>query len=158
MRVTYRLSTSECMSSHSSKWREKQSFNLNHTSCVRMLLTKHESNLLPAWTQGNAEVNSHSSKWREEQSIILNHTSCVRMITKYESKLHSEYKWMHEFTHQQGERRAIIDSLTHILCWNDNQIWKQLTRWVQVNAWVHTAASGEKSNHSFVIIHLVLEC
>ena len=43
-RVTYNLSTSECMSSHSSKWREEQPLILNHTSCVRML-TKYESNL-----------------------------------------------------------------------------------------------------------------
>ena len=27
----------------------------------------------------------------------------------------------------------------------------------QVNAQVHTAASGEKTNHSFLITHLVLE-
>ena len=44
MKVTYQLSTSECTSSQSRKWRKEQSFILNHKCCVRML-TKHESNL-----------------------------------------------------------------------------------------------------------------
>ena len=109
MKVTYRLSTSECMSSHSTKWREEQAFIYNHTSCVRML-TKYENNVLAAWTKGNAEVNSHSRKWREEQAFIINHTSCIRTLTKYESNLPSEYKWMHEFTQHQVERRATIHS------------------------------------------------
>jgi len=46
MKVTYRLSTSECTSSHSSKWRKKQPFILNRTSCVRMS-TEYKNNLLP---------------------------------------------------------------------------------------------------------------
>ena len=62
-------------------------------------------------------TSSHSSKWRKEQPFI-NLTSCVKMLTKYESNLHTEY--------------------------------------MQVNAQVHTAASGEKSNHS-LITHLVLK-
>ena len=45
MKVTYSLSTSECMSSHSSKLKKEKSFNLDCRSCVRML-TKYESNLL----------------------------------------------------------------------------------------------------------------
>ena len=44
MKVTYKLSTSECMSSHSNKWREEQPFILNHTSFIRML-TKYENGL-----------------------------------------------------------------------------------------------------------------
>ena len=42
-KVTYSLSTSECMSSHS-KWKKEQPFILNRRSCVRML-SKEESNL-----------------------------------------------------------------------------------------------------------------
>ena len=45
MKETYQLSTSECTSLHSSKWR-KEPFILNHTSCIRML-TIYESNLPP---------------------------------------------------------------------------------------------------------------
>ena len=44
-KVTYQLSTSECISSHSSKWRKEQPYILNRRSCVRML-SKEESNLL----------------------------------------------------------------------------------------------------------------
>ena len=43
-KVTYILSTSECMSSHSNKWRKEQPYILNRRSCVRML-SKEESNL-----------------------------------------------------------------------------------------------------------------
>ena len=46
MKVTYHLSTIECMRSHSSKWREEHPFILNHTSCIRVLI-KYESNLHP---------------------------------------------------------------------------------------------------------------
>ena len=44
-KVTYRLSTSECISLHSSKWRKEQPYILNCRLCVRML-SKEESNLL----------------------------------------------------------------------------------------------------------------
>ena len=88
MKVTYSLSTSECMSSHSSKWRKYQPYILNHTSCVRML-SKYEITYI--LSTGEC-MSSHSSKWRQEQSFTLNQTSRVRMLTKYESNLHPEHK------------------------------------------------------------------
>ena len=87
MKVTYLLSTSECMSSHSSKWREEESFILNHTTFVRML-TKYETYRLST----SEYMSLHSSKWREEHSFILNHTSCDKKLTKHENNLRPEYK------------------------------------------------------------------
>ena len=92
----------------------------------------------------------------KEQPFIVNHTSCVRMFTKYENDLHTN-KWMHKFAQQQVEKRATNSySYSHILwkCWQN----MKLTRWAQVNAQVHKAASGEKRNHSFLTTHPVLQC
>ena len=133
MKVTYNLSTSECMSSHSRK--------SNHSFLITHLALECEPNIkvtyslraqVNAWVHTTASgeesncsilithlvlecepnrkityflstsecMSSYSSKWRKEQSIIFNHTSCVRMLTKYQSNLQTEYKWMHEFTQQ----------------------------------------------------------
>ena len=74
-KVTYLLSTSECISSHSSKWRKEQPFIFNHTSCVRMV---SKYNMKVTYRLSTSEcMSSHSSKWRKEQPFILNHTSCV---------------------------------------------------------------------------------
>ena len=59
--VTYTLSTSEWMSSHSSKWRKYQPYILNHTYCVRML-SKYEVTYILSTSEC---MSSHSSKWRK---------------------------------------------------------------------------------------------
>ena len=84
-KVTYRLSTSECKSLHSSEWRKEQPFILNHTSCVRMV---SKYNMKVTYSLSASEcMSSHSSKWRKEQPYILNRRSCARMLSKEESNL-----------------------------------------------------------------------
>ena len=94
------------VNSHS-KWREEQSFILINTH----LVLECDQNMKVTYHLSTSEcTSSHSSKWREELSFILNHPSCVRMLTKHESNLPSEHKWMHEVTQKQVERRATIHS------------------------------------------------
>ena len=109
LKVTYPLSTSECISTHRSKqWKEK-SIILNHTSCVR-ILTKYWSNL-------QAE-----HKWMQEYTCraasgerAVNRTACVKMLTKYESNLPTEYKWMREFKKQQVDKSNHTFLITHLV-------------------------------------------
>ena len=78
--VTYRLSTSECMSSHSSKWR-----NINHIFLITHIVLECYPNMKVTYHLSTCEcMSTHSSKWRKEQSFILNHTSCARISTNYE--------------------------------------------------------------------------
>ena len=151
MKVTYHLSTRECISWHSSKWRKEQPFLIthhvrmitknessthllhehkwmykftqqqvkksNHSFLITQIVLECEPNIKVTYFLSTSEcMSSRSSKWRKEQSFILNHASCVRMWTKYESNLLPEHKWMHEFTQQEVEKRAIIHSWSHILC------------------------------------------
>ena len=106
IKLTHILSTSECISSHSSKWRKEQPFIL-----IADLVLECYTKRKVAYSLNTSDcMSSHSSKWREEQSYILNRRSCVRMLTKYKSNLPTEYKWMYEFTQQQVEKRATIHS------------------------------------------------
>ena len=47
--------------------------------------------------QAQAKFTKHAST---KQPYILNHTFCITILTKYESNLQAEHKWMHEFTQQ----------------------------------------------------------
>ena len=91
MKVTYLLNTSECTSSHSSKWRKEQSFILSHTSSVRMLY-KYESNLPPE----HKIMHKFTQQQVEKRTFLI--TQLVRMLTKYESNLPSKHKRLHKFT------------------------------------------------------------
>jgi len=54
MKVTYQLSRSECMSSHSSKWRKGQPFFLNHTIISPNMIT---------YRLRTSELHSSKRKW-----------------------------------------------------------------------------------------------
>ena len=101
--------------------RKEQPFILNHTSCVRMIKETYllcmDSYFMTGYRMMQLKrknskfsadktslficecTSSHSSKWRKEQPFLLNHTSTVRMLTKYESNLHTDHKWMHAQVH-----------------------------------------------------------
>ena len=84
MKVTYQLRTSECMSSHKSKWR-----NSKHTFLITHLVLKHQPNMKVTYPLliTSECMSSNSSKWRKEQPYILNNTSCVRISTKYQPNM-----------------------------------------------------------------------
>ena len=74
------------------------------------------------------------------------------MLTNYDSNLPAEQRRMNRFTEVQ--KRATIRSYSHI--WLALEC--QTSYLLSTNASVHTATSGEKTIHSFLITHLVLEC
>ena len=73
--LTYRLSISECMSSHSRKWRKEQPYILNPTFVLECY-----PNMKVTYNLSTSEcMSSRSSKWRKVQSFIFNQKTCVRM-------------------------------------------------------------------------------
>ena len=148
MKVTYHLSTSECTSSHSSKWRKEQPFILNHTPHVR-------TNMKVTYllSQVNAQVHTAPSGEKSNHSFLITHLvfNCkpnmkvtYNLNTNECTSRHSS-KW-------RKEQLFIVNHTSHV---RPNMKVTYLLS--QVNAQVHTAASEEKSNHSLLITHLMLD-
>ena len=123
--ITYFLSTMECMSSHSSKWRKEQPFVQIHISFNRML-TKYESNL-QSQQKWMHEFTQQQVEKKKTDLFLITH---LVLESKYESNLQTEYKWIQEFTQQQVEKRSIINFLiTYLLfdCYPNKKVTYRLS-------------------------------
>ena len=137
---------------------EKRETNyFNHTSCV-WKLTKYEINLQAVRKQMHKFTCTAASGEKSNHSLLITH-----LVFECQPNMKVTYglstsEWT-IFSQQQVEKRE-TNYFNHTSC-----VWK-LTKYEinlqavrkQMHKFTCTAASGEKSKHSFLITHLVLEC
>jgi len=143
MKVTHRLSTSESIRSHSSKWRKEQLFILNHTSNDR-ILTKETHRL-----SRSESTSSQSSKWRKEQPFIF---TCIHIVSKCEPLMKATY-WLSTIECTSSHRSSWRKEQPLILNHTSNpRILTKKSYCLSTSEYTSSqAASGEKINHSFFV-------